>query len=54
VAKAWIGQPLIGHHANGTEGSAKNPPKGKVLNGIFCIAGVLRGFRAKTRDTQGY
>ena len=36
-----------------TEASAKNPPRGNFLRGVFYVAAALRGLRVKSRDLQG-
>ena len=49
------GLPPLSPGASGqaNEGSAKNPPKGEFVEGVFYVAATLRGFRARSRDPQG-
>jgi hypothetical protein len=48
------GSTLIGiHERRKNEGSAKNPPKGKFVGGVFYVAANLRGLRVKSRELQG-
>jgi len=37
---------------SGTVGLAKNPPKGKFIEGVFYVAATLWGLRARSRDPQ--